>query len=362
MICSDIDPYSRKSIIRLYCIVNGIIVDNMATIYILCMKETGRHVSMLRQQERTLGSRVLEGIGASRLVSLPLRYNSEQILGRHDDVIKWKHFPRNWPFVRGIHRSSVNSLHKGQWRGALMFSLICVWINDWVNNREAGDLRRYLAHYDVIVMEEYWLRAICVKNFHIAAKFDRRQGSTAAAEPSLSLLFTTLTVCPILYLFHNSDVIMSPMASQITSLTIVCSTVYSVADQKKHQSSASPVTGEFPAQMASNAENVSIWWRHHVLCGIAYLWWLYPWSSGMYHWHFRYFMIVLDDMGKIDQYLSTRKHNKVQACTHFFAYTISADFALKFDMIPVALQYMLFWQEYILTPCVLASAQSVWTF
>ena len=33
-----------------------------------------------------------------------------------------------------------------------MFSLICVWINDWVNNREAGDLRRYRAHYDVIVM------------------------------------------------------------------------------------------------------------------------------------------------------------------------------------------------------------------
>ena len=70
----------------------------------------------------------------------------------HDDVIKWKHFPRYWPFVRGIHRSPVNSPHKGQWRGALMFSLICVWINDWVNNREASDLRRYHAHYDVIVM------------------------------------------------------------------------------------------------------------------------------------------------------------------------------------------------------------------
>ena len=39
----------------------------------------------------------------------------------HDDVIKWKHFPRYWPFVRGIHRSLVNSLHKGQWRRALMF-------------------------------------------------------------------------------------------------------------------------------------------------------------------------------------------------------------------------------------------------
>ena len=46
----------------------------------------------------------------------------------HDDVIKWKHFPRYWPFVRGIHRSPVNSPHKGQWRRALMFSLICVWI------------------------------------------------------------------------------------------------------------------------------------------------------------------------------------------------------------------------------------------
>ena len=33
-----------------------------------------------------------------------------------------------------------------------VFSLICVWINDWVNNREAGDLIRYRAHYDVTVM------------------------------------------------------------------------------------------------------------------------------------------------------------------------------------------------------------------
>ena len=44
---------------------------------------------------------------------------------RHNDVIKWKHFPLYWPFVWGIHRSPVISHHKGQWRGALMFSLIC---------------------------------------------------------------------------------------------------------------------------------------------------------------------------------------------------------------------------------------------
>ena len=55
--------------------------------------------------------------------------------------MKWKHFPYYWPFVRGIHRSPANSLHKGQWRGALMFSLICAWVKAWVNNREAGDLR-----------------------------------------------------------------------------------------------------------------------------------------------------------------------------------------------------------------------------
>ena len=46
----------------------------------------------------------------------------------------------------------VNSPHKGQWRGALMFSLICTWINNWVNNAEAGDLRRHRAHCDVSVM------------------------------------------------------------------------------------------------------------------------------------------------------------------------------------------------------------------
>ena len=70
----------------------------------------------------------------------------------HHDVIKWKHFPRYWLFVRGIHLSPVNSRHKRQWRGAFMFSLICTRINRWVNNSKAGDLRRHRAHYDVIVM------------------------------------------------------------------------------------------------------------------------------------------------------------------------------------------------------------------
>ena len=43
----------------------------------------------------------------------------------HVDVIKWQHFPLCWPFVGGIYRSRLKSPHKGQWRGALVFSLIC---------------------------------------------------------------------------------------------------------------------------------------------------------------------------------------------------------------------------------------------
>ena len=64
---------------------------------------------------------------------------------------------------------------------------------------------------------------------------------------------------------------MSALASQITSLTVVYSTVYSTHGSKKTSKlrvtglcvGNSPVTGEFPAQRASNAENVSISWRHH---------------------------------------------------------------------------------------------------
>ena len=72
-------------------------------------------------------------------------------------------------------------------------------------------------------------------------------------------------VMPINEIYYN-DAIMSVIASQITKLTIAYSTVYSGADQRNHQSSVSlafvlpaPVTGEFPTQMSSNAENVSIW-------------------------------------------------------------------------------------------------------
>ena len=64
-----------------------------------------------------------------------------QLGSSHDDVIKWKHFPRYWTFARGIHRSPVNSPHKGQWH----------WINVWVSNRKA-DLSRHCAYYGVIII------------------------------------------------------------------------------------------------------------------------------------------------------------------------------------------------------------------
>ena len=69
----------------------------------------------------------------------------------HDDVIIWKHFPSYWTFVREFNCSRWIP----QWRAALVVSLICVWMNGWVNNREAGDLRRYRVHYDVTVMATY---------------------------------------------------------------------------------------------------------------------------------------------------------------------------------------------------------------
>ena len=65
-------------------------------------------------------------------------------------------FPVIWDTITLIWRHSP---HKGKWRGVLMFSLTCARINDWVNNGEAGDLRRHRTHYDVIVMVEtnLWL-------------------------------------------------------------------------------------------------------------------------------------------------------------------------------------------------------------
>ena len=79
------------------------------------------------------------------------------ISSRQADIVmtssKWKQFRRCWPFVRVIKRPSVNSSHKGQWWGALMFSLISAWANSWGTNGDAGDR----AHCDVTIMWRFQL-------------------------------------------------------------------------------------------------------------------------------------------------------------------------------------------------------------
>ena len=140
-------------------------------------------------------------------------------------IIKWKHFPRYWPFVRGIHPSPVNSPHKGQWRGALMLSLISARISGWVNNGDAGDLRRHRAHYDVTVM---------ILLHYIFTHMELDLGwNTGYFDCLLNSLFRR--------------------RSNKTSKLRVTS----------YYEENPPLTVGFPSQRASNAENVSIWWHHH---------------------------------------------------------------------------------------------------
>ena len=130
----------NRVIKRFYCIYIYIYT------YIYIYMNTGRKLQ--GWQDGIRSGRNFEG----HVTYFPISRQGRPQYKFNDDVIKWKHFPRYWPFVRGIHRSPVNSTHKGQWRGALMFSSICAWINAWVNNRKTGDSRHHRAHYDVIVM------------------------------------------------------------------------------------------------------------------------------------------------------------------------------------------------------------------
>ena len=92
-------------------------------------------------------SSFIEMLKVSALYEITSKINNTQISPKFS---WWRHQMETFSAFLAI--CAGNSPHKGQWRGALMFSLICVWINGGVNNREAGDLRRYRAHYDVSVM------------------------------------------------------------------------------------------------------------------------------------------------------------------------------------------------------------------
>ena len=98
---------------------------------------------------------------------LPVVDTSDQLMKTRSTTVSrlppwWRHQMetlRYWPFLRGIHSSLVDFPQKSQWRRALMLSLICAWTNGWENNRNAGDLIRHRAHYDVIAI---FLTTVCV--------------------------------------------------------------------------------------------------------------------------------------------------------------------------------------------------------
>ena len=98
-------------------------------------------------------------LGIHKIVPVLIKYPE----GYHDDAIKWKHFPCHWTIVRGIHQSPVNSPQKVQWYAASMFSWVCAWTNGWLINRDAGDLNRHHAHYDVTIIQ-WWCMSIGTTN------------------------------------------------------------------------------------------------------------------------------------------------------------------------------------------------------
>ena len=91
-----------------------------------------------------------------------------------------------------IHRSPVNSPHKGQWRWALMFSLIYAWINGWENNGDAGDLRRHRAHYDVTVMVGHVIIVKTPRRTKFSDSVSNLQRRTTASDNSCLIAVSTV--------------------------------------------------------------------------------------------------------------------------------------------------------------------------
>ena len=109
------------------------------------------------------------------------------------DVMKWQHFPCYWPFVRGIHWLPVNAPHKSQWCGTFMFSLICTWINGWVNSGETGDLGCHHTHYHFTVM--WWAPSVKRKDHHGVSSgwsstlFNSNTGLSSAQYEQIPIIF-----------------------------------------------------------------------------------------------------------------------------------------------------------------------------
>ena len=136
-------------------------------------------------------------------------------------------------------------------------------------------VHKYQEHFLAKVMDDYAINMTIASDISdiltLTADLSCKVIQTAKIQCPQVANPETIILAPLCYFQHYGDVKMGTIASQITSLTIVYSTVYSDADQNKTSklrvtglcAGNSPGTGEFPAQMTSNAENVSIWWHHH---------------------------------------------------------------------------------------------------
>ena len=178
----------------------------------------------------------------------------EAICLRHDDVTKWKHFPRYWPFVRGIHRSTVNSPHKGQWRGALVFFLICASINGCVNNSEAGDLRRPSRPLWRQCNEfRCWLR-------------------TGGAEPSQILMLThdAVPFLIIIYLEHPFEEVVKcselPRGYKITCCNVIIYVNHSLSKTVFSNQTATPQVGTLIHMFYISVKRREYWHVNNIYC------------------------------------------------------------------------------------------------
>ena len=155
--------------------------------------------------------------------------------------------------------------------GKIVFECFGCWILPGVDSQRDGDINSF-CHLKIWILDGmrrvFVPQTLCVRLY---ARVYLHGHFVPELAPTVRLYTGILTHSPSE--FHYSDVIMGTMSSEITSLIIVYSTVYSGVDHKTSKlcltglcAGNSPVTGEFPAQMVSNAENVSIWWCHHVRC------------------------------------------------------------------------------------------------
>ena len=230
------------------------------------------------------------------------------------------------------HWSPVDSPHKGQWRGVLMFSLICVWTKGWANNRDVGDLRRHRTHWIPLtkgqlrgkcfyLMTPSWIPHCVFPTILSLVHF----GHATLRHPTvwsilLIYLAIPLYVAPFynryhwcfwpyqLMLIHSIIITIEVFGHTNLCWSIPLRWRHNGRDGvSKHQPhdcllnrlfgrrskktsklrvtglcvGNSPGTGEYPAQMASNAENVSISWRRHVYS--HYHWCFWPYQLVLIH-------------------------------------------------------------------------------